>query len=136
MDPVTEAERRLLEVVTAHREELVEDESFAVDVYRALTNRVWRRAEDPTIGVALSWERAEEVVDRLREQLGAKPLPLAQSGGEGELAPRIVRIFGGEGWSSEPLDTSRNDPGHVSEPSSKPPRRPPKPAPARGRPPL
>jgi hypothetical protein len=134
MDPVTEAERQLLEVLTAQRERLIEDRSFAVDLYRGLTNRTWRRED--TVPVALSWERAEEVINRQREQLGAEPLPLAQTGGEGQLDDRIERLFAGQGWSSEPLDTSEGQPWHVSEPSKRPPKRPPKPAPARGQHPL
>jgi hypothetical protein len=56
------------------------------DLYRALANRTWHHEEATGGHVALSWRRAEEVVNDLRATVGAAPLTLAQTGGEGEVS--------------------------------------------------
>jgi hypothetical protein len=88
------------------------DEELGAELYRALTNRVWRRvgAEDE---LALSWSAAAELVDRLRADVGRRPLELEASGSEGELSDRVARLLGERGWSSRPLDTSRHEDAHV-----------------------
>jgi hypothetical protein len=100
--------------------ELLRDESFARELYRALTNRVWRSADRPD-GVALSWTRAEELVNELRETVDEEPLRLAQTGGEGELGERAADELGRRGWTSEPLDTGARDERHAASAASPPP---------------
>jgi hypothetical protein len=97
------------------------DEEFSGDLYRALGNRVWRSDRRTGGHVSLSWRRAEEVVNDLRERQGVAPLELAQTGGEGEVSPAVREELGGLGWTSEPLDTGRHDPAHEAGPTSPPP---------------
>jgi len=71
--------------------------------------------------VALSWSRAERLVNELRERRGAEPLVLAQTGGEGEIGDLARDVLERTGWRAEPLDTSENDPAHASESDESPP---------------
>ena len=101
--------------------ERLRDEEFCGDLPRALSNRRWRRggAEGH---VSLSWRRAEEVVNELRDSQGEGSLTLAQTGGEGEVSPAVADELGGRGWTSEPLDTARHDEAHdTSLPNAPPP---------------
>ena len=41
---------------------------------------------------------------------------------EGDLSDRLASALGDLGWRAAPLDTTRHDPHHVSEPPSPPPR--------------
>ena len=96
------------------------DDQSSGDLYRALANRRWRkRGQDGP--VALSWSRAEAVVNDLRAEHGREPLTLAQSGGEGEVAASVGDALAALGWSSEPLDTTTHDERHASAPESPPP---------------
>jgi hypothetical protein len=95
------------------------DERFAEDLYRALASRRWHQSDDEAVSV--SWQRAEEIVNDLREETGEDPLDLAQSGGEGELSSTVEEELTSLGWTSEPLDTSEQQPGHSTEPESPPP---------------
>ena len=97
------------------------DEEFATELYRALTNRRWRRDGGPEGAIALSWSRAEEIVNELRGRHEREPLELAQTGGEGELSDLVEGELGGLGWRSEPLNTSRHDEAHVGQPAESPP---------------
>ena len=97
------------------------DEEFSTELYRALANRVWRKAAGPDGHVSLSWRRAESVVNELRERLGQQPLELAQTGGEGDLSDVVSEELGRLGWTSQPLNTSRHDEAHIAEPESAPP---------------
>ena len=102
--------------------ERLRDEEFCGDLYRALSNRAWRREGDSQGHVSLSWRRAEEVVNELREGEGQGPLTLAQTGGEGEVSPAVADELGGRGWTSEPLDTGQHDAAHdTSLPDAPPP---------------
>jgi hypothetical protein len=92
--------------------ERLRDEEFCGDLYRALSNRAWRRESGSDGHVSLSWRRAEDVVNELREGQGQGPLALAQTGGEGEVSPAVADELGGRGWTSEPLDTGRHDEAH------------------------
>jgi hypothetical protein len=115
-----EAEHRLLHDLSS-LEERFADEKFAAEVYRALTERRWYRPGEPEMTVALSWRRAAEVVNGLRRDVGKDELPLFQSGREGELSNTVRDELGRLGWESEPLDTSRHDEAHVTDPPSAPP---------------
>ncbi len=113
-----ELERDLGELSDAVRED-----AFAAELYRGLVNHRLVDPDDPRRRqVALSWRRAEEVVNGLRRHAGEEPLTLAQTGGEGSLTDRVEEALTRLGWSVRPLDTSSHDPGHVSEPNSPPPR--------------
>src|SRR3954447_17243096 len=99
----------------------VADERFARDLYRALTDRRWTREEDGA-SVAVSWKRAEEIVNLLRSRVGEEDdFTLAQTGGEGEGSEGIREEIERLGWRTEPLDTSENQPDHVDDPESPPP---------------
>jgi hypothetical protein len=90
------------------------DEKFCRELYRGLTDRRWFPPD--AVGdehVALSWKRAEELINELRIKRGRPAMVLAQTGGEGELDPTVAEELGRLGWRSEPLDTSDHDPGHL-----------------------
>jgi hypothetical protein len=97
------------------------DEEFSGDLYRALSNRVWRRERGTEGHLSLSWRRAEEVVNDLRELHRVAPLELAQTGGEGEVSPAVHEELGRLGWTSKPLDTGRHEPAHEAGAASPPP---------------
>jgi hypothetical protein len=115
-----ETEHRLVRDLGDLREDLHED-AFAGELYRGLANRALSREEDPQARASLSWRRAEEIVNGLREREGKEPLTLAQTGGEGELSERVEHALVRRGWRSRPLDTSTHDSSHVPEPNSPPP---------------
>jgi hypothetical protein len=97
------------------------DDEFSGDVYRALTNTVWRKPDGPDGHVSLSFKRAEEVVNELRAGYGQPPLTLAQTGGEGEVSPAVEQELSAAGWTHAPLDTGRNDDTHLARPATPPP---------------
>ncbi len=97
------------------------DDAFSTELYRALTNRRWRKDGGPEGGISLSWTRAEEIVNDLRARREREPLELAQTGGEGELSDTVEDELGRIGWRSEPLDTSRHDEAHADQPAESPP---------------
>jgi hypothetical protein len=98
------------------------DEKFCTALYRALTRNKWTK--DGVEGhVALSFTKAEELVNEARDRAGQPPLTLAQSGGEGEVGSPIEdELVTARGWRIAPLDTGEHDPGHVSKPAESPPR--------------
>jgi hypothetical protein len=98
--------------------ELLDDESFCTELYRALADVKWHRDGG---AVALSWKLAEEVINEARAARGLPALTLAQTGGEGKLSDRVVEALSGRGWSPEPLDTSRHDDAHVGSREDPPP---------------
>jgi hypothetical protein len=102
-------------------EERFADEEFASELYRALTNNIWRKQGGPDGHISLSWSRAEEIVNGLRGRVGAEPLTLAQTGGEGEVSRTVADELGRLGWSSTPLNTGRQDPEHATKPEPPPP---------------
>ncbi len=118
--PAETLERALAADLTA-LEQRFADEEFSTELYRALANRVWRKADGPEGHVSLSWGRAEALVNELRARFGQAPLELAQSGGEGELSDLVSDEVGRLGWTSRPLNTSRHDEAHVAQPESAPP---------------
>ena len=115
-----ELERHLIRDLDQAGESLTDDE-LCGELYRALANHRWRKQDGPAGPLALSWTRAERLVNDLRQRRGATPLTLAQSGGEGEVGELARNLLAPLGWTSEPLDTSRHDPAHAGEPSESPP---------------
>lgn len=71
--------------------------------------------------VSASWSRAEEVVNELRARAGQAPLALRQTGGEGSVSELAATELEARGCARTPLDTSRHDPEHESQPSASPP---------------
>lgn len=105
-------------------EERFRDEKFCAELYRALTRNKWTK-EGFDGHVALSFSLAEELVNAMREHIGYPPLPLAQSGDEGQLDSTIEdELIRRRGWRIEPLDTSEHDPEHVAKPAESPPPAP------------
>ena len=94
------------------------DEKFSTELYRALADNKWSREGET---VALSWKRAEELINAVRRGLGEKPLVLAQTGGEGTVDRSVREEFEPLGWKIEPLDTSTHDPAHLDSPEDPPP---------------
>ena len=113
-------ERELIEDLTALDERFA-DEKFSTELYRALANTVWRKDGGPDGHVSLSWSRAEQIVNELRERNGQPPLELAQTGGEGEVSRLVADELGTLGWRAQPLNTGRQDPQHLDSPESAPP---------------
>src|SRR3954470_14336682 len=99
--------------------DMVEDESFYPELYKGLAGVRWTRDGEH---IALSWKRAEEVVNAIRAQHDREPLELAQTGGEGEVSDRVAEALGGTGWTPRPLDPSEHDDAHVDSPHDAPPR--------------
>lgn len=120
-DPsIDEVEQGLARDLGPLVEDLHED-AFAGELYRGLAGQGLVRADGSGDRVALSWRRAEEIVNGLRHQAGEEPLTLAQTGGEGFLSERVKQALERCGWHARPLDTSTHDPTHSSEPPSPPP---------------
>src|SRR3954468_15144619 len=95
------------------------DEKFSRELYRALTDNRWSKEGE---SVALSWKRAEELINAVRRGLGEENLVLAQTGGEGTVDRTIREGFEPRGWTIEPLDTSENQEVHLGSPEDPPPR--------------
>ena len=97
------------------------DEEFSAELYRALTNNVWRKEGGPSGELSLSWSRAEELVNDLRTGQGQSALTLAQTGGEGEISDLVRGELARLGWRAHALDTARSHPAHLAQPESPPP---------------
>jgi hypothetical protein len=95
------------------------DEKFCRELYRALADNKWTKEGE---SVALSWKRAEEVINAVRRGLGEEPMTLAQTGGEGQVDRTIREALEPLGWKIEPLDTSTRDPAHLDSPEDPPPQ--------------
>jgi hypothetical protein len=116
----TEALERALAADLATLGDRLAEERFSAELYRALTNTRWYR--DGLDGhLALSWNLAERIVNDLRASVDHGPLALAQTGGEGEVAPVVDGELRGLGWTHKPLNTHRHDDDHVSEERDAPP---------------
>ena len=97
------------------------DDEFCTQLYRALASNRWSKPDGLDGSLALSWSRAERLVNDLRERRGVEPLLLAQTGREGEIGDLAREVLDRTRWKAEPLDTSEHDPAHAGEPSDSPP---------------
>jgi hypothetical protein len=109
---------QLLQSDMQRLEHRMRDEKFARELYRALADNRWTKEGET---VALSWKRAEELINAVRRGMGHPPLTLAQTGGEGQVDDTVRAEFEALGWRIEPLDTSRHDDAHLDSPEDAPP---------------
>ena len=109
---------QLLQTDMQRLEDHMRDEKFTTELYRALANNVWTKDGE---SAALSWKRAEELINAVRRGLGEPSLTLAETGGEGTVDRSIREAFEPLGWQIDPLDTSREDPAHLGSPEDPPP---------------
>jgi hypothetical protein len=111
-------ERALVQDLGGLGERLVDDR-LVRDLYRALTNHALYKDGGH---VSLSWQRAEEILNTARAGQALPPVEgLAQSGGEGEQTQRAQATLQELGWDARPLDTSRHDDRHDTQPEHAPP---------------
>jgi hypothetical protein len=116
--PTDTLERQLLADLDGLGERL-DDERLVRDLYAVLAGFTLRRDEGR---IALSWKRAEELINSVREKRGLEPLTLAQTGVEGQPADdRARETLESLGWTLEPRPTDRNDPAHVWSDEDPPP---------------
>src|SRR3954453_14291773 len=115
---IPEVGLQLLQSDMERLEDRMRDEKFSRELYRALGNNEWTKDGEP---VALSWKRAEELINAVRRGLGEQPLVLAETGGEGEVDRSVREELEPLGWKISPLDTSRHDPDHLDSPEDPPP---------------
>src|SRR5919107_2527471 len=92
-------ERELVRDLGELRDDLGED-AFARELYRGLASRRLTRLGNADGALSLSWRRAEEIVNGLRERAGAEALTLAQTGGEGDLSDRVASRSATSGGAS------------------------------------
>jgi hypothetical protein len=116
MSDIETLERHLVNDLRTVADRL-DDERTARDLYRALTARALKPHEDDG-HLALSRKRAEDLLSAAGFQNADG---LADSGGEGEVSDRARELLDGIGWTSDPENTSRNDPMHDSSPKDPPP---------------
>jgi hypothetical protein len=109
---------QLLQADMQRIDERMRDEKFCRELYRALADNKWTKDGET---VALSWKRAEELINAVRRGMGYPPLTLAQTGGEGQVDRTIREEFEPLGWTIEPLDTKDHDPAHLDSPADAPP---------------
>ncbi len=121
MTTETEELERVLTADLATLGDRFADELFSTELYRALASRLWRKDGGPDGHVSLSWGRAEELVNALRERHGQDRLILTQTGGEGEMSDLVEGELDRLGWHSTPLNPERHDPAHATRPASPPP---------------
>jgi hypothetical protein len=76
--------------------DLIGDDAYAVELYKSLAGVPW--AHDGG-HIALSWKRAETMLNELRAEHDRPKLKLARSGGEGELSARVVDALAPLGWT-------------------------------------
>jgi hypothetical protein len=120
MTDTTTLERLLLDDLDVEGERAA-DEKFCTELYRALTNAVWRNDRDSEGQLSPSWQRAEWLVSQWRVRHGHGELTLAQTGGEGEVSATVDEVLGGLGWTHKPLSTDTDHPAHLGLDESPPP---------------
>ena len=116
----TTLERLLLDDLDVDGERAADDK-LCTDLYRALTNSVWRNDRDAEGELSPSWQRAEWLVNEWRARHGHDPLTLAQTGGEGEVSATVEEVLDRLGWSHRPLRTDTDHPAHLGLDESAPP---------------
>jgi hypothetical protein len=116
---IPEVALQLLQTDMQRLDDRMRDEKFSRELYRALADNKWTKEGET---VALSWRRAEELINAVRRGLGEPPLELDATGGEGTVDRTIRETFEPLGWRIEPLDTSTHDPAHLSSPEDPPPK--------------
>jgi hypothetical protein len=99
--------------------DLIHDDSIYPELYRALAGTTWRRGGDGH--VALSWKRAEELLNQVRAHHDLPALALAQTGGEGEVSTRVARALEGLDWTPGPPAEGHDD-AHIDSPKDAPAR--------------
>jgi hypothetical protein len=98
------------------------DAAFCSDLYRAIAGNALSSSGDGREGrVALSWQRAEDLVNELRGGVGREPMSLAQTGGEGEVGDTVADELKRLGWTLRPRDTSKHDGAHLASSPDAPP---------------
>jgi hypothetical protein len=97
------------------------DERFCADLYRALTRTTWSKRDVLDDHVALSFARAEEIVNELHARHSRPQMELSQTGGEGEVAASVAAELERRGWHAAPMDTGSHDEGHLARPRQPPP---------------
>jgi hypothetical protein len=118
---IPEVGLQLLQSDLQRLEDRIRDEKFCFELYRALADNKWSKEGE---SVALSWKRAEEVINAVRRGHGQETLELAQTGHEAYVDRTIREAFEPLGWKIEPLDTGGHDPAHLDSPKDPPrPRR-------------
>jgi hypothetical protein len=117
---VPEVALQLLQADLQRLEDRIRDEKFYFELYRALADNKWSKDGE---SVALSWKRAEELINAVRRGHGEEPLVLAQTGNEGDVDRTIREVFEPLDWRIEPLDTGGHDPAHLDSPEDPPPPR-------------
>jgi hypothetical protein len=85
----------------ALEEEPFSDETFCLELYRALAGTDWSQA-DLDGAASFSYRRAETLVNEIRHDKGLAPLELVQTGGEGEVSGRLDAALGAQGWRHRP----------------------------------
>lgn len=90
--------------------DLIHDDSFYPELYRSLAGVPWSRDGEH---VALSWKRAEELLNAVRAEHDLPKLRLAQTGGEGEVSARVADALEPLGWTQGPANTARHDDAHI-----------------------
>jgi hypothetical protein len=114
---IPEVALQVLQADLQRLEDRIRDEKFCFELYRALAENKWTKDGE---SVALSWKRAEELINALRGGHGEEPLVLAQTGNEGYVDRTIREVFEPLGWGIEPLATDRHDPTHLDSPEDSP----------------
>src|SRR3954471_3277604 len=93
---IPEVGLQLLQADMQRLEDRMRDEKFSRELYRALADNKWSKEGE---AVALSWKRAEELINAVRRGLGEEPLVLKATGGEGTVDRSIHDAFEPLGWT-------------------------------------
>jgi hypothetical protein len=89
--------------------DLIHDESFYPELYKSLAGVPWARDDSH---IALSWKKTEELLNEVRARHDKPKLRLAQTGGEGEISPRVADALEPLGWTPGAA-TPRHDDAHI-----------------------
>jgi hypothetical protein len=89
-------ERELATDLRTLGDDLIGDDAFYPELYKSLAGVPWAHEGGH---IALSWKRAETLLNELRAEHGKPKLKLARSGGEGERSERVVEALRPLGWT-------------------------------------